>query len=93
MNENISILMAVITATIFIGGLIWGNFDKKRSKVILSITLIATYNILAFYWLDFMEYEAEKRCLNNKFKYKMEIKYQLKNSIYVPTDTIYVKIK
>ena len=42
-------------------------------------------------------YKAEKetaiKCLQGNNPYKMEIQYELRDSMYIPVDTIYVKIK
>lgn len=39
------------------------------------------------------EKETAIKCLKGNNPYKMEIQYELKDSMYIPIDTIYVKIK
>lgn len=39
------------------------------------------------------EKETAIKCLQGNNPYKMEIQYELKDSMYIPIDTIYVKIK
>ena len=39
------------------------------------------------------EKETAIKCLQGDNPYKMEIQYELKDSMYIPVDTIYVKIK
>lgn len=36
---------------------------------------------------------AAIQCLKGNNPYKMEIRYELKDSIYIPVDTVYIKIK
>ena len=95
MNTTIAIIMLIITGIIILGGPSWGLLCKsnKLSKTILGLSIVIIYNIFVFYWLDFFEYTGEKNVLMNKPNYKMEIKYKLKDSIHIPSDTIFVKIK
>ena len=54
--------------------------------VMLFLGTSITFNVVQ------EKYTAIK-CLKGNNPYKMEIKYEFKDSIYVPTDTIYIKIK
>ena len=36
---------------------------------------------------------GQKQALRGKFDYKMEIKYELKDSVYTPVDTTFTEIK
>lgn len=39
------------------------------------------------------EKHGQKQALRGKFDYKMEIKYELKDSVYTPVDTTFTEIK
>ena len=36
---------------------------------------------------------GQKQALRGKFDYKMEVKYELKDSVYTPVDTTFTEIK
>ena len=66
--------------------------EKVINLIIFYLILIAGVIMLAI-----MPYKAEKetaiKCLQGNNPYKMEIQYELRDSMYIPVDTIYVKIK
>ena len=39
------------------------------------------------------ERQGQKQALRGKFDYKMEVKYELKDSVYTPVDTTFTEIK
>ena len=43
--------------------------------------------------LIYGDYHGQKRVLRNKPDYKMEVKYELKDSVYTPVDTTFTEIK
>ena len=51
--------------------------------------------VVALMMLGFIydDYYGQKRVLRNKPDYKMEIKYELKDSVYTPVDTAFTEIK
>ena len=49
------------------------------------------FTIILGFNLGFME--GQSKALKGKFEYKMNITYELKDSNYVPVDTILIKIK
>lgn len=60
---------------------------------------LVMFLILFMFWGTFLlvkyiiEEETTIECLKGNNPYKMEIRYELQDSIYVPVDTVYMKIK
>ena len=54
--------------------------------------------IITMFWGTFLltkyikEKETAIKCLKGNNPYKMEIRYELQDSIYVPVDTVYIKL-
>lgn len=70
--------------------------EKIINLIIFYLILIAGVTMLAI-MPHKVESNTEKetaiKCLQGNNPYKMEIQYELKDSMYIPVDTIYVKIK
>ena len=66
-----------------------------KSKECYSILLIYIFIVCFMGTVAITTYTQEKETAINALKgnnpYKMEIIYQLKDSVYIPVDTIYVK--
>lgn len=66
------------------------NLDIDDNGFVCAISaLIAIMFFLGGYMKS--EKDTAITCLKDKNPYKMEIRYELKDSIYVPKDTIYIK--
>ena len=78
------------------GWIVIYNSDKIYIDI-LGFILIMIGGTLLGIAIDKMESDVEKetaiKCLQGNNPYKMEIQYELKDSVYIPVDTIYVKIK
>ena len=83
----------LIIGVLLLGGLIVYsiiNLDEIDSFIVsIFSTLIAVMCFLGGYMKS--EKDTAIKCLNDNNPYKMEIRYELKDSIYVPKDTIYIK--
>ena len=65
------------------------NLDRESNGFVCVFSaLIAVMFFLGGYMMS--ENDTTIKCLNDNNPYKMEIRYELKDSIYVPKDTIYV---
>lgn len=66
------------------------NLDRESNGFVCVFSaLIAVMFFLGGYMMS--ENDTAIKCLQDKNPYKMEIRYELKDSIYVPKDTIYIK--
>ena len=66
------------------------NLDDGGSFFVpMLVALIAAMFFLGGYLKS--EKDTAIKCSKDNNPYKMEIRYELKDSIYVPTDTIYIK--
>lgn len=89
-----------MTAYIFliIGALLLGgvmiysivNLDEMDS---FFVCILSAITALMFFLGGYMKSEKDTaiKCSKDENPYKMEIRYELKDSIYVPKDTIYIK--
>ena len=65
------------------------NLDAESNfSICIITTLIIVMSFLGGYKKS--EKDTAIKCLNDKNPYKMEIIYELKDSVYIPKDTIYV---
>ena len=68
------------------------NLDREGNGFVCVISsLIAVMFFLGGYLKS--EKDTAVKCLQDKNPYKMEIRYELKDSVYVPKDTIYIRKK
>lgn len=68
------------------------EWNKGAMHVLLYVYSVAS---LLFYGNLFSEVghkDAQIQALKGKFDYKMEIRYELKGSVYIPVDTVFTKI-
>ena len=66
------------------------NLDIEENAFVCVISALI---IIMFYLGGYVMSEKDTaiKCLNDNNPYKMEIRYELKDSVYVPKDTIYIK--
>ena len=65
------------------------NLEKEENAFVCVISaLIAVMFFLSGYMMS--EKDTAIKCLKDNNPYKMEIIYELKDSVYIPKDTIYV---
>ena len=57
--------------------------------IIVAGTVLFTTNLLNIE--NVTEKETAIKCLQGNNPYKMEIRYELKDSIYIPKDTVFIK--
>ena len=71
------------------------NVEKQDWKDSVFFVYAALCFAVALMILGFIygDYYGQKSVLRNKPDYKLEIKYELKDSIYTPVDTVFVKIE
>lgn len=68
------------------------NLDVEGN---LFVCIISALIVVMFFLGGYMMSEKDTaiKCLNDNNPYKMEIVYELKDSVYVPKDTIYIRKK
>jgi hypothetical protein len=91
----ITIITGLLALSMFIL-IVFGLVKKWESRGLISCILVLMYSlVLCFSDLGYKQgiKHASIDALNGKFHYKIEIKYVLQDSIYVPIDTTYIKIK
>lgn len=64
------------------------NIDDNFIVIILSTITIVFVGVGGYVQ---SERDTAIKCLKDNNPYKMEIRYELKDSVYVPKDTIYIK--
>ena len=71
------------------------NVEKQdwRDSVFFSYMSLCCAGVLMMLGFIYGDYYGQKRVLRNKPDYKMEIKYELKDSVYTPVDTTFTEIK
>lgn len=76
----------VVTAMVF-------PKPKDSKELILKVMFMFMGSLLALLIISiFVQDDTRKECLKGNNPYKMEIQYELKDSVYVPVDTIFVKV-
>lgn len=66
---------------------------KDRGELILKSILMFMLSILALLIIStFVQEDTQKECLKGNKPYRMEIQYELKDSVYVPVDTVFAKV-
>ena len=66
--------------------------DSKPDNVFYSLISIPIIIGIFLIGLYFGYYIGQTRALEGKFDYKMEIKYEFKDSVYIPADTTFTGI-
>lgn len=71
------------------------NVEKEgwRDNVFFSFMSLCCAVALMMLGFIYGDYCGQKRVLRNKPDYKMEVKYELKDSVYTPVDTTFTEIK
>jgi hypothetical protein len=91
------IVLGIILFIIGIISLLILKFNNKISKGKVFLLLFIAFIDIALGMLVIEEVIIEKRtaiqCFRGKNPYKMEIRYEKKDSLYVPKDTVFFKIK
>ena len=65
------------------------NLDEMDS---FFVCILSAITALMFFLGGYMKSEKDTaiKCSKDENPYKMEIRYELKDSVYIPTDTIYI---
>jgi len=84
-------LIIMIISYIIIG--IFISDLNNTTTIILVLCLIALVIGVTMTTYSTTKEEIAIECLKGNNPYKMKIKYELKDSIYIPSDTIYVEIE
>lgn len=87
------VLGIILIAVAIIGAFIYMLVSKDSfSSSVLALLILTLWGTLLL-----TEYVVEKetatKCLKGNNPYKMEIRYELQDSIYTPIDTVYIKIR
>ena len=82
----ILLVIAVIGAFIYIM-----SSEDAYSPLVMFILLVMFWGTVLFIE-HIQEKETAIECLNGNNPYKMEIRYELQDSIYIPVDTVYIKL-
>ena len=83
----------VIIGALFLGGVIFYSIVNLYEMDSLFVCILSAIAALMFFLGGYMKSEKDTaiKCSKDENPYKMEIRYELKDSVYVPTDTIYIK--
>ena len=85
-------IFLIIGALLLCGVMVYSivNLDEMDS---FFVSILSAITALMFFLGGYMKSEKDTaiKCSNDNNPYKMEIRYELKDSIYVPKDTIYIK--
>lgn len=90
-----TIIILGIAALILFILMIVGLSKKWKHDTLFVLFIGNIWFLFLFISLLFSEIsnkEGQIDALKGKYTYKMEIKYTLQDSIYVPTDTLFIKI-
>lgn len=95
--EIFLIILGIIILCLGVTGVtiaIASNYSEDLVKgmftaIVGALIVVLSLNIL----IKTTKEETAIECLKGNNLYKMEIQYELKDSVYIPVDTIYVKIK
>lgn len=85
-----SAFLIIWSVMIIILAFIDTNSIGKRILKFIAIFLLLTYIIIIAISMGYDK--GQKDALRGKLDYKMEVKYELKDSIYTPVDTTFVEI-
>ena len=83
----------VIIGALFLGGVIFYSIVNLYEMDSLFVCILSAIAALMFFLGGYMKSEKDTaiKCSKDENPYKMEIRYELKDSIYIPCDTIYIK--
>ena len=85
-----SAFLIILSVMIIILAFIDVNSIGDRILKFIAIFLLLTYIIITAILMG--HDKGQKDALRGKLDYKMEVKYELKDSIYTPVDTTFVEI-
>ena len=83
----------VIIGALLLGGVMVYSIVNLYEMDSLFVCILSAIAALMFFLGGYMKSEKDTaiKCSKDENPYKMEIRYELKDSVYVPTDTIYIK--
>ena len=83
----------LIFGALLLGGLIVYSIINLDEIDTFIVSIFSTLIAVMFFLGGYMKSEKDTaiKCSKYENPYKMEIRYELKDSIYVPKDTIYIK--
>ena len=87
------ILGIILIVVALIGAVIYTSASEDSFSPFVPFLLFPTLWGTIFLMECVVEKEVAIKCLEGNNPYKMEIRYELKDSIYIPVDTVYIKIK
>lgn len=87
------ILGIILIAVAIIGAFIYMLVSEDSFSSSVLALLIFTLWGMTFLMTYVVEKETAIKCLKGNNPYKMEVRYELQDSIYTPIDTVYIKIK
>ena len=67
--------------------------SKDSYSPILIFIVLAISGGITILAAELNEQDTAVKCLKGHNPYKMDIRYELKDSVYTPIDTVYTKIK
>ena len=86
----LGIILFVAGLAILIYYIIISKDDYSPLLIFIVLAISGGITILA---AELNEQDTAVKCLKGHNPYKMVIKYELKDSVYIPIDTVYTKIK
>lgn len=83
----------ILIAIALIGGFIYIVHSEDAFSPSVVFLILFMFLGTAFLMAEIQEKETAIECLKGNNPYKMEIRFELEDSIYVSVYTVYVKIK
>ena len=88
-----ALIVGLITLILILIFIINVGKDKLWDRIFFSIMSLPCLMMLMLIGSTVGDYYGQRRVLRNKPDYKMEVKYELKDSVYTPVDTTFTEIK
>ena len=85
------ILGIILIAVALIGTLIYIRNSEEDYSLLVLFLIIVMFWGTTFLMENVQEKETAIECLKDNNPYRMEIRYELQDSVYVPIDTVYIK--
>lgn len=86
------VLGIILIAIAIIGAFIYMSVSEDFFSPLVPFLLLLTLWGTIFLMEYVVEKETAIECLKGNNPYKMEIRYELQDSVYVPIDTVYIKL-
>jgi SNF family Na+-dependent transporter len=85
--------ICLIIGALLLGGIMVYSIVNLDEMDSFFVCMLSALTALMFFLGGYMKSEKDTaiKCLKDNNPYKMEIIYELKDSVYVPKDTIYIK--